>query len=174
MAFKDNLKIIREFRAKKKAQVAKCLEIGRQNLTNWEAGPNEPGSDILDKLSNCLDVPRELFYMKDLTKEYLEKNFKSVNHTPMPKPNENNGNGYDAKETFYRELVENNPNYSLVPKSVLAIVSEIEANSKKEAESNDKKWQDLLDAKDALIEQLQEWNAELRAEKAAPTKKAKQ
>lgn len=164
MAFKDNLKIIREFRGKKKAEIAKYLGIGRQNLTNWENGSNEPGSDILDKLSNCLQVPRELLYKKDLTKEYLEKNFSGENLTPMPKADDNNGKP-NPDEVWSQ--VEKSEKYTVVPTIIL---DKYEILSNREIESRETTLQEVratmkiaIAAKDQVISFLEAEIEDLRA-----------
>lgn len=119
MAFKDNLQIISAFRNKKQQDIANGTGISKQNISNWMNGLNEPGTENLDLIAKFLDTPREVFYMKSLTQDDLKRMFSKSDNTSVQQPGDNKQNGMTAKETFYTDLIENNEEYSLLPRAVL-------------------------------------------------------
>lgn len=119
MAFKDNLQIISAFRNKKQQDIANGTGISKQNISNWMNGLNEPSTENLDLIAKFLDTPREVFYMKSLTQDDLKRMFSKSDNTSVQQPGDNKQNGMTAKETFYTDLIENNEEYSLLPRAVL-------------------------------------------------------
>lgn len=119
MAFKDNLQIISAFRNKKQQDIANGTGISKQNISNWMNGLNEPSTENLDLIAKFLDTPREVFYMKSLTQDDLKRMFSKSDNTSVQQPGDNKQNGMTAKETFYTDLIENNKEYSLLPRAVL-------------------------------------------------------
>lgn len=75
MAFKDNLKKIREFRRLKAADITRGTGIKKQQYSAWEKGDYEAGNENLDLLACYLDVPRNFFFKETLTtKDLMEVN----------------------------------------------------------------------------------------------------
>lgn len=90
--------------------------------------------------------------------EVLTKNSTDVNNST--------GSDEKARDEIYRDLVENNSAYRLVPKSILD--EEYRIVLKSEIELKDKMLRDLLDAKNQLIDQLHQEIKELRSIKQRP------
>jgi len=77
MAFGDNLKKIRELRGKTAAQVYTSTGHSKGKYYAWEANEYEPGPEIVDSLAEFLNVPRELFYKKQVTEDDLNPKSRS-------------------------------------------------------------------------------------------------
>lgn len=178
MAFKDNFKIIRDFRNKKQADVAEGTGISKQNISNWANGLNEPSSENLDLLAKFLDIPREVFYMETLTDGYLKSNFLRRDNTSVQEAGDNKQNGMDPRETFYTDLMEKNEHYSIIPTAVLkdykivpdkiidVIISSNENEKKALRESKDMEIESLMKKYELIIEGLENKTKRLEGEKA--------
>jgi len=150
MAIGDNIKRIRELRKMSVQQLADKMGKGKQNIYNWESGDTEPELESIKLLSKALDVP-----INELTGE---------NPTSVDKPSDNNGKAA-APEEVYRNLVESNSEYRLVPK---VIFDNYEIVPKSELREKAEIVKIALKAKDDVINQLNKEIAELRAAKAVP------
>ncbi len=79
MAFSDNLLKIREFRGKKPIDVVSGTSISKQKYSGYEKGKFQPSPEIVDELAEFFNVPRELFYKKEVKRDDLnprERSFK--------------------------------------------------------------------------------------------------
>lgn len=120
----ENYKKIREFRLKSQDDVVKYLSRAipenegiKQNVSSWENLKSNPGKTFIYHLVKFLAVPKEIFHMDSLTKEYLEKHYSTPNNTHMDKVKDNTESP-DPEEDF-RKLVEGKTEYLLIPRSVL-------------------------------------------------------
>lgn len=145
-----NFRKIREFRGKTPAQVVKGTGISKQNISEWDNGPGEPGKKFIDQLVKFFQVPKEFFYVDGLTKEYLEKHLNSVNPTHMDIVSDNNGKAEPSVEEAIRHLIEGNTDYILMHKIV--IMDKYRLVSIEEIEKTDKE----LEKKHIQIEGLYE------------------
>lgn len=119
--------------------------------------------DLVDKIvSNYPDLRIRLA-------GYLTGN-NGGNITPKDKTMNNDENPHSAKETFYRDLIENNTEYSLLPKAILKdykIVPDklldIITESKDQVNNELKKKQELLiEIYEGRIKKLEEEKEDLR------------
>jgi transcriptional regulator with XRE-family HTH domain len=171
MSIARNFRIIREFRGKTTAEVVKDTGISKQNISAWEKENNNPGHKFLDQLSKYFDVPRSFFYKENLTVEDLKAHFSMEKHTPAIKNNEQPLN----PDEIYRDLVEANSDYRLVPKTILdgeyrmILKSEIDSKTRLLEETLAAK-NELLADKNKLIAQL---NAEINSLRSKPVMDAK-
>lgn len=105
MALGDNIKRFRELRELSVPDLAKIMGINKAGIYKWEDGTTVPGGNKLTDIANALGVS-----VADL----LDENITSVENEPaIPQKT-------PLKETFYRELIEDNENYSLIPKAILS------------------------------------------------------
>lgn len=118
MAISTNYKIIRQFKNKTAAEIQRETGISKQNLSAWENERSNPGTEFIDQLSEYFGLPRELFYKEGLTLDYLKSHFSSEKHTSVQNRTDNKEN-MTPRETFYQELIENNQDYSIIPKAIL-------------------------------------------------------
>jgi transcriptional regulator with XRE-family HTH domain len=127
---------IRELRATlgyTQADLADKIGVSRQTIINWEKGVTGPDKAEIDLLGITFDT--------DLTKEG------KMSKTQVP-------------EEFYRDLIESNSEYRLIPKSVLeekyriVPLSEIEDARKKDEEKT-KLYYELISSNDRYIESLE-------------------
>lgn len=155
-----NYRIIREFRSKSQDDVSRETTISKQNVSLWENLKGNPGKGFIDELSKYLRVPTDLFYRDGLTKEYLENHFSDDNITDMPKLNGGNENLRSAEE-MYRDLVERNTEYRIVPKTIL----DGEYRIMLESELTDRKklYDEAIASKNKLILQLEKEIDDLRS-----------
>lgn len=165
-----NYRVIREFRAKTQDEVVKAMEKTlpendaiKQNVSAWELAKGNPGKKFIDLLSHILSVPTEVFYIKGLTKEYLEMHFSGKKPTQDDKPGDNNGKEVSSE---LRDLIERNERYQLMP---TVFLDKYELLSKEERESRDNAFQELsitmkiaIEAKDKLIRRLEREIEELQ------------
>ncbi len=77
MAFGDNLKKVRELRGKSAADVYEATENSKGKYYAWEANSYEPGPEIVDRLADFLNVPREIFYKRIVTEDDLNPKSRS-------------------------------------------------------------------------------------------------
>lgn len=105
MAIKDNLQKIMKLRGVKVAELANKTGIIKQSIYKWLSGEYDPGSENLEKLAEALNVSVKDFYDENLT---------SVSNLDNEQQNRS-----VARETFYRDLIEDNEEYSLLPKALL-------------------------------------------------------
>lgn len=145
MSIARNFRIIREFRGKMPAEVVKGTKISKQNISAWENEKNNPGPEFLDQLSNYFNVPKAFFYKDGLTLEDLKAHFSSEKGTPAIKSTDNN---QMAQDTIYKDLVEANTDYRLVPKIIL---DQYHIVPKQEAEDRREMLTIITKAKDDLI-----------------------
>jgi len=109
---KDILTGIREKHGNK-SEVAKMLGIKSQLLGQYEKGSRNPKLGFYKKW-------KEVFN-EDLESMLDEPNVshETKNGTSIHKPSDNKQLSMGVKETFYRDLIENNEEYSLLPRAVL-------------------------------------------------------
>lgn len=141
-----NYRIIREFRSKTGDAVVKGTGISKQNVSAWENLKVNPGKNFIDRLALFFDLPSEVFYVKALTKEYLEKNFSTQNNTSVDKAGDNNRKvDHDIDEVF-RHLMEGNSQYILINKELILEKYRLVSVEKMEEEKreSERKHQEIL------------------------------
>lgn len=152
-----NYRIIREFRQKTQEEVGKETGISKQNISLWENRISNPGQKFIDRLASYFNIPKETFYVETLTLEYLEKNFSGKNSTPEQKSMDKKEK-IDTQEDIYRNLVEGNTEYILIPRSVL------QEKYRLVALEQFQKDKEQMDKDKAIIDKLLSMNESLVAE----------
>lgn len=114
-----NYRIIREFRSKTQDEVVKDTGISKQNVSTWENLKGNPGQEFIDQLALYFDLPSNVFYMKPLTKEYLEKNFSGQNNTFVHKATDNKEISSPDPAEVMRQIVSGNGAYILINKELI-------------------------------------------------------
>lgn len=138
MPIKDNIRIIRELKNKTVPKLAKESGLSKTSIYAWESGEYEPGKDNLDILAKYLDVPIKDFYDDE---KWNNKSDNSERLESKVIPNDNN-------EDIYRNIVEGNTEYILIPRSVL------DGKYRLVPMEELKQHQINLDAKDETIDRL--------------------
>lgn len=90
------------------------------------------------------------------------------NNTHEPKPDHYKQNGHDSRETFYADLIENNEQYTLIPRAVLSdykivpdkmldtILGEMKAAMNMAKESLTEKYELIIKVKENRIKELEQ------------------
>lgn len=162
--------IIKELRQKKGTQIAVAARlkvVTSQQLGSYESGKYRPKAEFYEAWKNEFgeDI---LAIWKGNDERNLSNETK--NHTQVDKPSDNAKNGHAAKETFYRDFIENNPDYSIIPKAVFRdykivpdkIVDAIIQSATNEKKSLEEKYEIIIDGYKLRVERLQNENDELR------------
>jgi transcriptional regulator with XRE-family HTH domain len=104
MSLAANIKKYRELRKYSVQDLADKMNIGKAGIYKWEAGETKPGQESLTALAKALDCS---------VSELLGENPTSVQET---------GDNKDlpAVGDVYRNIVEGNTEYILIPRAVLA------------------------------------------------------
>ena len=131
MPFSDDLKAYRAKAGLTQAELAEKAGITRQTVINWEKGVTEPDVHEVKTLSKILGFNPDNVEMK------------------IKNP-----------ESIYRDLVEANTDYRLVPKTILD--EEYRILLKSEIDRMDRMVMRALDAKDDLIKEKDETIKELK------------
>lgn len=146
MELKDNIKRFRELKGLSVPALAKAIGAGKQSVYDWEAGKYEPSPDNIDQLVRVLEVKK-----KDLFDE-----------NPTSDWNANNNKEKMNAEEIYRNLVESNSEYRLIPKIIL---DQYEIIPKRELEERAEIVRVALAAKNDVIAELKKEISDLRAAK---------
>lgn len=128
-----NYVIIRQFYGKKPSDLQRDLKISKANTSNWENGIANPGPNFVDQMSNYFGLPREVFYMDDLTTEYLKVMKNNTDEESEPAiPEKTTGD----VEFFQRVVRIGSTEYVVLPKTVLD--GEYRIASTRDADKNDR------------------------------------
>lgn len=149
MSFADNIKRIKDLRNKTSADLERDLGISKQKQHNWESGLNEPRKEILKRLAEYFTIPKELLLKENLT------------DADITGSNQENMGEHRVAEDIYRDLVEANTEYRLVPKTVLD--GEYRMMLKSEIDSKEKMLWQVIESKNYAIAQLEREISELRS-----------
>lgn len=163
MTLGENIKRIRELRKLSVQQLAEKMAVGRANIYNWESDDNTPNGESLTALAKALDVT-----VDDLL---------DLNPTSVEKANDNTkNNGHHLRETFYRDLIESNDEYSILPRAVLrdykivpdkiidVIIASNENEKKALEKSKDLQIESLMQKHDKIINGYEDERKDLVAE----------
>lgn len=138
MALTDNIKKYRKLSGLSVSETASKLGITEANYYKWEKGPEQggynPNDENLKKLASLFNVKVKDFYSED----------EPLVMTTKEEPKN--------AEHIYRDLVEANTEYRLVPKSILN--EEYRIVLKSEIDEKSILLKDALKSRDALIDQL--------------------
>ena len=139
-----NIQKIRKLKKLSVKELAAAIGAKEQSIYAWERGDYEPVKENLESLSKALGVPIKLFYEE--------------NPTPDQKPADNKEK-MENQEDVYRNIVEGNTEYILIPRSVLQekyrLVAMEQLQKDKESMDKDKAVIDkLLDMNEKLIAEL--------------------
>ena len=100
-----NIKRIRKLKGIKVSALSENTGINAESIYAWERGDYNPSEENLHKLASAMKIQIKDFYDEEGT---------SVQQTPN-----NKENGMNQRETFYQDLIENNDEYSILPRAVL-------------------------------------------------------
>lgn len=105
MPLSDNIKRFRELRGWSVPQLAEQMGIDKAGIYKWEDGTTVPGGKKLTAIAEALGVSVNDLLLENSTSV---QNDPAINEKPM-----------SPRETFYQELIENNEDYSIIPKAIL-------------------------------------------------------
>lgn len=154
MPLADNIKKFRELRDMNIPQLADKIGAKKQSVYDWEKGKYAPGKEYIDLLAKVLGVEVKDFYGDGEVMTDKSGAVEGLQHAP---------------ESVYRDLIEKNTEYRLIPKTILD--EEYRIILKSEIELKEQMLKNLLDAKNDLIEQLKQEISELRLAQRAVTAK---
>lgn len=130
-------------------QLAEKIGAKKQSVYDWENDKYAPSKDYLDLLAKVLDVEVKDFYGDGKVQDVAQQ----------------------PPESVYRDLIEKNTEYRLIPKTILD--EEYRIILKSEIELKEQMLKNLLDSKNELISALKQEIAELRsAQRVVPAKQA--
>lgn len=64
MAFKDELKLLRQQDGLSQGDLAKKLKVGRSTISMYESGQREPNYEMLEAIADFFNVPMARFFPK--------------------------------------------------------------------------------------------------------------
>jgi hypothetical protein len=141
--------------------------LGNATISGWMDKPITWASDKLEKFLTHYRIDRT-WWKTGEGKVFI---------TSVQEPGDNKKNGMTTKETFYQDLIENNEEYSLLPRAVLkdykivpdkiidVIISSNENEKKALRESKDMEIESLMKKYELIIEGLENKTKRLEGEK---------
>lgn len=112
--------VIKEFRIKhgNQRQVAAKIGISSQLLGHYESGRHAPKMDFFKRWKNTFG--EDLMEASEDSQKETNVSHGTKKHAQVHETIKNKENrAMNARETFYTELIENNQEYSLLPKAIL-------------------------------------------------------
>lgn len=136
MSTGSNIKKFRELQNLNVPQLAEKIGANKQSVYDWENDKYAPSKEYMDSLAKTLGV--------DVRDFYGDGNVQPKQSAEQSKS--------DVPESVYKDLVEANSDYTLVPKTILR--EEYRIMLKSELDDRAKLLKEVIESKNNLIEQL--------------------